>query len=72
MKTTFLSSPLTGYEAGQMAVEILKGKNPGQMDVTVPQKLDFILNLKAAAEQGITVTDAMKAYVKDAENNIIE
>ncbi|MEK3883812.1 ABC transporter substrate-binding protein [Paenibacillus sp. PL2-23] len=61
-----------GYEAGQMAVEILKGKNPGDMDVSVPQKLDFIFNLKAAAEQGIEVTDAMKAYVKDAENNIIE
>lgn len=61
-----------GYEAGQMAVEILKGKNPGEMDVTVPQKLDFIMNLKAATEQGITVTDAMKAYVKDAANNIIE
>ncbi|MCA0758405.1 ABC transporter substrate-binding protein [Paenibacillus sp. N4] len=62
-----------GYEVGQMAVEILKnGKKPGEMDITVPQKLDFILNLKAAAEQGITVTDAMKSYVKDQENNIIE
>lgn len=62
-----------GYEAGQMAVEILlNGKNPGELDVTVPQKLDFILNLKAAEEQGITVTDAMKAHVKDPENNIIE
>ncbi|MGM0884379.1 MAG: ABC transporter substrate-binding protein [Bacillota bacterium] len=62
-----------GYEVGQMAVEILKdGKNPGEMDVTVPQKLDFILNLKAAAEQGITVTEEMKSYVKDQENNIIE
>ncbi|MDQ6422085.1 ABC transporter substrate-binding protein [Paenibacillus sp. LHD-117] len=61
-----------GYEAGQMAVEILKGKNPGEMDVTMPQKLDFIFNLKAAAEQGITVTDAMKAYVQDPANNIIE
>lgn len=61
-----------GYEAGQMAVEILKnGKKPGEMDVTVPQKLDYILNLKAADEQGITVTEAMKAYVKDAANNII-
>lgn len=62
-----------GYEAGQMAVEILKdGKNPGDMDVRKPEKLDFILNLKSATEQGITVTDAMKAYVKDPENNIIE
>ena len=36
-----------GYEVGQMAVEILKnGKNPGEMNVTVPQKLDFIFNMK--------------------------
>ncbi|MGO4349389.1 sugar ABC transporter substrate-binding protein [Paenibacillus sp. FSL A5-0031] len=62
-----------GYEVGQMAVEILKnGKKPADMDVTVPQKLDFIFNLKAAAEQGITVTDEMKAFVKDQANNIIE
>lgn len=61
-----------GYEAGQMAVEILNGKNPGEMNVTKPQKLDFILNLKAAEEQGITVTDEMKAYVKDPDNNIIK
>lgn len=62
-----------GYEVGQMAVEILKnGKYPGDMDVTVPQKLDFIFNMKAAAEQGITVTDEMKALVKDQQNNIIE
>ena len=41
-----------GYEVGQMAVEILKnGKKPGEMDITVPQKLDFIFNLKAAAEK---------------------
>lgn len=62
-----------GYEVGQMAVEILKnGKYPGDMDVTVPQKLDFIFNMKAAAEQGVTVTDEMKAFVKDQQNNIIE
>ncbi|NIK80159.1 putative ABC transport system substrate-binding protein [Paenibacillus castaneae] len=62
-----------GYEVGQMAVDILKnGKKPADMDVTVPQKLDFIFNMKAAAEQGITVTDEMKAFVKDKENNIIE
>lgn len=62
-----------GYEVGQMAVEILKnGKKPGDMDITVPQKLDFIINLKAAAEQGITVTEKMTKYVKDAAENIIE
>ena len=46
-----------GYQVGQMAAEILNGKNPGEMKVTVHDKLDLILNLKAAADQGITVTD---------------
>ena len=62
-----------GYQVGQMAVEILKnGKKPGELKITVPEKLDLILNLKAAEAQGITVTDAMKAEVKDAAANIIE
>ncbi|MEX2460757.1 MAG: ABC transporter substrate-binding protein [Paenibacillaceae bacterium] len=62
-----------GYQVGQMAVEILKnGKNPADMKVTVPDKLDLILNLKAAADQGIEVTDAMKNAVKDPDKNIIK
>ncbi|GIO36019.1 ABC transporter substrate-binding protein [Paenibacillus antibioticophila] len=62
-----------GYQVGQMAVEVLKnGKNVGDLQVTVPDKLDFILNLSAAAEQGIEVTDAMKEQVLDKENNLIE
>jgi len=62
-----------GYQAGQMAVEILKnGKKPSELAVKFPDKLDFILNLKAAAEQNINVTDAMKAVVQDPANNIIE
>lgn len=62
-----------GYQVGQMAVEILKnGKNPGDMPVGMQEKLDLILNLKAAKEQGIEVTDEMKAQVQDAENNIIQ
>jgi len=62
-----------GYQAGMMAVEILKnGKKPGDLAVTFPDKIDVILNLKAAQEQGIQVTDAMLAAVTDKENNIIE
>jgi putative ABC transport system substrate-binding protein len=62
-----------GYQVGQMAVDIMKnGKKPGDMKITVPDKLDLILNLKAAAAQGITVTDAMKEKVKDKTNNIIQ
>jgi len=62
-----------GYQSGEMAVEILKnGKKPSDLSVTLPNKLDFILNLSAADAQGITVTDEMKAFVKDPENNIIQ
>lgn len=62
-----------GYQVGQMAVDILKnGKNPGDMKVTMQEKLDLILNLKAAEAQGITVTDEMKNEVQDKENNIIQ
>ncbi|WP_379153186.1 ABC transporter substrate-binding protein [Paenibacillus sp. sgz5001063] len=62
-----------GYQVGQMAVEVLKnGKNPGDMKVTMQEKLDLIMNLKAAAAQGIEVTDAMKAEVADPDNNIIQ
>lgn len=62
-----------GYQVGEMAVEVLKnGKKVGDLKVTVPDKLDLILNLKAAAEQGIEVTDAMKDEVIDKENNVLE
>jgi putative ABC transport system substrate-binding protein len=62
-----------GYQVGQMAVDILKnGKKPADMKVTLPDKLDLILNLKAAKTQGIEVTDAMKNAVKDKEKNIIQ
>ncbi|WP_241242745.1 ABC transporter substrate-binding protein [Paenibacillus whitsoniae] len=62
-----------GYQVGQMAVDILKnGKKPADMKVTVPDKMDLILNLKAAKAEGIEVTDAMKNAVKDKQNNIIQ
>ncbi|BFH63576.1 ABC transporter substrate-binding protein [Paenibacillus azoreducens] len=62
-----------GYQVGQMAVDILKnGKNPGDMKVTMQEKLDLILNLKAAEAQGIKVTDEMKNEVQDKEQNIIQ
>ncbi|MCR8642527.1 ABC transporter substrate-binding protein [Paenibacillus sp. N1-5-1-14] len=62
-----------GYQVGQMAVEVLKnGKKPADMKVTIPDKLDLILNEKAAKDLGITVTDAMRNAVKDKEKNIIK
>lgn len=49
-----------GYQAGQKAVEILKGKNPGEIPVGFPEKTQLYINLKAASEAGIQVTDEMK------------
>lgn len=62
-----------GYQAGQMAAEILlNGKNPGDMPVLMQEKLDLILNLKVAQEYGIEVTDAMKSAVQDQTQNLIQ
>lgn len=62
-----------GYQVGQMAAQILvDGAKPGDLKVTVPDKLDLILNVKAAQEQGVEVTDSMKSKVQDPDNNIIE
>ncbi|WP_150268510.1 ABC transporter substrate-binding protein [Paenibacillus tepidiphilus] len=62
-----------GYQVGEMAVEVLKnGTSPGDMEVKMQEKLDLILNLKAAEAQGIEVTDAMKAEVSDTASSIIQ
>ncbi|TJY42479.1 ABC transporter substrate-binding protein [Cohnella pontilimi] len=62
-----------GYQTGLMAVEILKnGKKPGEMPVLMQEKLDLILNVKAAADYGIEVTDAMKNAVQDQAQNLIQ
>ncbi|GGG25808.1 ABC transporter substrate-binding protein [Paenibacillus abyssi] len=62
-----------GYQVGQMAADILKnGTNPGDMKVTMPDKLDFIINMKAAQDMGIEVTDAMKSVVADQEQNLLQ
>lgn len=62
-----------GYQAGKMAADILlNGKKPGEMPVLMQEKLDLILNLKAAPSYGIEVTDAMKSAVKDQQENLIQ
>jgi len=62
-----------GYQAGQMAADVLlKGSNPGDMPVLMQEKLDLILNLQAAPNYGIEVTDAMKSAVQDQQENLIQ
>lgn len=50
-----------GYTTGKMAADILKnGKKPSEIPVSYPEKLDLYMNLKAAKNQGVDVTQAMK------------
>ena len=49
-----------GYTTGQMVIEILQGKKPNELPVRFPEKLDLVINEKAAAAQGIKLTDEMK------------
>ncbi|WP_313892266.1 ABC transporter substrate-binding protein [Psychrobacillus sp.] len=51
-----------GYEAGQMAVKILKGESkPADLPVQVPQKLKLIMNKDTASTLGLDIKDEWKA-----------
>ncbi|KQL33618.1 ABC transporter substrate-binding protein [Psychrobacillus sp. FJAT-21963] len=51
-----------GYEAGQMAVKILKGESkPADLPVQIPQKLKLIMNKDTASTLGLDVKDEWKA-----------
>ncbi|MFD1738961.1 ABC transporter substrate-binding protein [Bacillus salitolerans] len=48
-----------GYEAGEMAVQVLKGeKSPAELPVQYPQKLKLVINKKAAEEMGVELKSA--------------
>ncbi|MEV2907454.1 ABC transporter substrate-binding protein [Paenibacillus larvae] len=49
-----------GYTTGKMAEEVLKGVSPANIPVRFSEKLDLMINPKAAVEQGITLTEEMK------------
>ncbi|WP_144510150.1 ABC transporter substrate-binding protein [Bacillus sp. FJAT-22090] len=51
-----------GYEAGQMAVKILKGESkPADLPVQIPQKLKLIMNKETASVLGLDIKDEWKA-----------
>lgn len=58
-----------GYEAGEMAVKILKGEGePAEMPVQYPQNLKFVINKETAEAIGVKVKDEWKAEdVNDSE-----
>ncbi|MCL1697573.1 ABC transporter substrate-binding protein [Lysinibacillus sp. BPa_S21] len=51
-----------GYEAGQMAVKILKGEaKPADIPAQYPQKLKLVINKKVADDLGIEIKDSWGA-----------
>lgn len=47
-----------GYEAGEMAAQILKGeKEPNELPVQYPQKLKLLINKDAASKMGVEIKD---------------
>lgn len=55
-----------GYEAGEMAVKILKGESkPSEIPVQVPQKLKFVMNKKTADAIGLEIKDEWNAELSE-------
>lgn len=51
-----------GYEAGEMAVKILKdGTKPSDIPAQFPQNLKFVVNKDAAEKMGVTIKDEWEA-----------
>jgi putative ABC transport system substrate-binding protein len=59
---------LLGKQTGRMAVEILEGKNPGEMPVETLEDLLLYVNLDSAAKMGVTIPeDVLKKADKTFE-----
>jgi len=48
-----------GVQTGQQVVRILRGEKPGQMASETSARLELYVNPKAAAAQGVTLSDAL-------------
>jgi ABC-type uncharacterized transport system substrate-binding protein len=46
-----------GYEAGQMGIEVLSGKNPGQIPFRFVEKTDYLINMEKARLFDISLSD---------------
>ena len=63
---SYAARPLDSWR--QVAVyttRLLKGERPGNMPVTQPTEFDFVINLKAAREQSLTVPPGLLAIADE-------
>ncbi|SID14911.1 ABC-type uncharacterized transport system, periplasmic component [Mycobacteroides abscessus subsp. abscessus] len=57
-----------GYEAGEMAAEILEGeKKPSELPVQYPQNLKLLINKKAAEEMNIGLKEEWNSLAEFTE-----
>nr|WP_204615141.1 ABC transporter substrate-binding protein [Desulforadius tongensis] len=54
-----------GRTTGEMALEVLNGKNPAEMAIQGQQGSDVVINLKAAQRMGVTIPDEVIAKAKE-------
>lgn len=52
---------MLGQQAGRQVLEILKGKNPGEIPSETAERQVLLLNQNAAKKQGVEFSDALKA-----------
>ncbi|MDI3280625.1 MAG: ABC transporter substrate-binding protein, partial [Bacillota bacterium] len=48
-----------GRQTGEMAIQVLQGKDPAQMPIQFQKDLELTVNLKAAAAMGVKIPEAM-------------
>ena len=56
-----------GYSAGKKAVEVLKGKKPGEIPSGYTEKLSLAINLKNAAKQGVSLDPKFEKMAEKVE-----
>lgn len=50
-----------GRQTGEMVIEVLKGKNPGDMAVRIAEGTDIYVNLKTARMMGVEIPESLLA-----------
>ena len=46
-----------GLQTGAMVIDILNGADPGEMPSQLSEELELHVNLKAASQQGVTLSN---------------